>query len=132
MIYQRLWDKNTTSRYLIVGGWNTIFGYATFSILYLLLNEKLNYILVAIVSHIISVTQSFLTQRNIVFRSKNIWISEYIRFHVANIASLGLGLIILPILVETVKLTSLIAQALATFFIIIMSYFAHKHFTFKK
>lgn len=131
-IYHRLLVENTTLRYIIIGGWNTIFGYATFALMYLILKEYLNYMLIAIASHIIAVTQSFVTQRTIVFRSKNHCISEYIRFHITNIASLGLGLIILPILVETVRFTPLSAQALTTLFVAILSYHAHKHFTFKK
>ena len=127
-----LWRDNRQLRYLVVGAWNTAAGYCIFALLYLAVGKSVDYMVIAVVSHILAVTQSFVMQRRVVFRSQaNAW-AEYLRFHVAHQGSLGLGLILLPIFVEVAGLSPLFAQAIATAIVVIASYFVHRHFTFRK
>lgn len=127
-----LWRENRTLRYLLVGGWNTLFGYGIFAGLYLILNEDLSYLLIAVMSHFLAVTQSFITQRRFVFCSGQPWAGEYMRFHIAHLGSLLAGLIALRLLVETIGVPPLLAQAVATVLITVLSYFLHLHFTFRQ
>jgi len=127
-----IWRDSRQLRYLVVGAWNTVAGYGIFALLYLAVGERIDYMVIAVVSHILAVTQSFVMQRRIVFRSQsNAW-AEYLRFHIAHLGSLGLGLILLPLFVEVTGLDPLIAQAIATAIVVFASYFVHRHFTFRK
>lgn len=127
-----LWQRSRHLRYLAIGAWNTLAGYAIFAGLYLALSSYLGYMIIAAISHLLAVTQSFATQRWIVFRSSGHWLGEYFRFHIAHLGSLALGLALLPLLVEGFHMTPLIAQAIVTALIVVVSYFVHQHFTFRK
>lgn len=116
---------------MAIGLWNTLAGYAIFAGLYQVIGPQIGYMLTALVSHALAVTQSFLTQRQLVFRSQAPWWTEYLRFNLAHLGSLLIGLALLPILVELIGLIPLIAQALSTLLIVVISYFVHQYFTFK-
>jgi putative flippase GtrA len=119
-------------RYLAIGAWNTLVGYAVFAVLYLIFGQSIDYLLIALISHLIAVTQSFISQRYLVFRSSgNLW-AEYLRFHLAHLGSLVLGLGALRILVENCLISPLTAQVIVTALIVTASYFVHQHFTFRK
>lgn len=126
------WTQNQKLRYLIIGGWNTIVGYTIFAGIYLLIGQHVSYMLIAVISHIAAVSQSYITQRWVVFRSTQHWRTEYLRFHIAHLGSLTMGLITLPLLIELFKVPPLIAQALITALTVVASYFVHRHFTFKQ
>ncbi len=119
-------------RYLAIGAWNTLAGYLIFVGLYFLLSPPTDYMIVAIISHILAVTHSFLTQRWIVFRSSASWKGEYLRFHIAHLGSLTIGLCLLPILIEIFFIPPPIAQGGITALIVVASYFVHQHFTFRE
>jgi len=119
-------------RYLAIGAWNTLAGYLIFVGLYFLLSPPTSYMIVAIFSHILAVTHSFLTQRWIVFRSSASWKAEYLRFHIAHIGSLTIGLCLLPLLIEIFFIPPPIAQGAITALIVVASYFVHQHFTFRE
>jgi len=127
-----VWNDSLKLRYLIVGGWNTAAGYLIFAAIYGLAAKHVSYLLIAALSHFLAVTQSFLTQRHLVFHSDGSGKREYLRFHIAHLGSLAAGLCLLPLLVEWVGLSPLYAQALVTLLIVIASFFVHQHYTFKK
>lgn len=127
-----LWQRNRHLRYLAIGAWNTFAGYAFFAALYLALTPHIGYMIIAAISHLLAVTQSFVTQRWIVFRSSGHWLGEYMRFHIAHLGSLAIGLTLLPLMVEGFNTPPLTAQAIVTALIVVASYFVHQHFTFRK
>lgn len=127
-----LWHESAKFRYLLIGLWNTLAGYAIFAGLYLLTGAWTGYMVTAALSHLLAVTQSFSTQRCLVFRSRGNWWAEYLRFHVAHLGSLMFGLGLLPVLVELFGLPPLLAQASITLLIVALSYFVHQRFTFRR
>lgn len=127
-----LWARHINLRYLVVGLWNTLIGYGFFFLLYLWLGDSIHYLIIAIFSHILAVTQSFLTQRYLVFCSKENWRGEYVRFHITHLGSLSFGLLALPVCIELFRLPLLIAQALIVGITIVGSFVAHRHYTFRK
>lgn len=127
-----IWRSHAKFRYLLIGAWNTLAGYAIFAVLYLLVGTSIGYLFTAALSHLLAVTQSFVCHRQFVFQSRGKWVEEYWRFHIAHLGSLLLGLVLLPLLVELLGISPLIAQALLTIFFVIVSFFVHQHFTFRK
>jgi len=85
-------------RYLVVGGWNTIFGAAFFTVFYLVARGKLGYAAVLGIAQVAAVLQAHATQRFFVWRSHGSYFRELIRFsivylviYVVNLALLWLG-----------------------------------------
>lgn len=129
---RQLWRNHQKIRYLTIGAWNTAAGFGIFALLYLALGQHFGYLIVAILSHLLAVTQSFVTQRRFVFRSTGNLQAEYIRFHLTHLGSLAIGLGMLSLMVEVFHLSPLIAQGIITVLVVIFSYFVHQHFTFRK
>lgn len=127
-----LWRNNRKLRFLVVGAWNTAFGYALFLALYWLVGDRLHYIAIGLVSHLAAVTQSFATQRLMVFSAAAGWLPQYLRFHVASLASLGINLGLMTLLIEAFGVHVLAAQAVATAVTVIATYLLHKHYSFRE
>jgi len=56
--------------YLVVGGWNTVFGYGVWAALQFLLGNHLHYLVVVLISWPIAVLNAYLGYRYVVFRSR--------------------------------------------------------------
>ena len=126
-----LW-RGEKLRYLIVGGWNTAFGFGSFALIYLLLGHRLHYLAIAVGAHVIAVTQSFLTQRTLVFRSRAAWAPEYLRFHVSLLGLLAAQMVAMPILVELLGFSPPVAHALWLMVAVVSSYVVHRSFSFRR
>jgi len=126
-----LWQQRKF-RYLAIGASNTVAGYLIFASIYYLFGNYTGYLLAVLVSHIIAVSLSFTTQRNLVFYSTGEWKKEYLRFNITHLGSLGVNLSLLPLLVECLYFDPLAGQAVVTSIIVVTSYFLHQHFTFRK
>lgn len=128
---RELWLGNRELRFLVVGGWNTGFGYLAFVALYWLLAARLHYLAIATASHFLAVTQSFVSQRQLVFHAAGPWMPQYLRFNVASLATLGGSLCLLFVLVDKLGLHVLVSQAVTTAVVVVASYLLHKHYSFK-
>ena len=126
-----LWRDNEHLRFLAVGGWNTLFGYLLFVLLYWLLSASLHYMAIAVVAHFGAVTQSYMTQRHLVFRAARGGWRQFLRFNISNLTALGFGLVCLWLLVDTLGLAVLLAQAITTMASVVLSYLLHKHYSFR-
>lgn len=118
-------------RYLIVGGWNTFFGYAVFAALYFWLAGSIHYLVILSISYILSITNAYIGYKFFVFRTKGNIVREYLRFYIVYGAAFLVNLAVLPLLVEIGDLNMYISQALVTMLTIIGSYILHKNFSFK-
>ena len=58
--------------YLVVGGWNTVFGYAVWALMQFLLGGFLHYLVIVVLSWPIAVLNAYLGYRYIVFRSRGL------------------------------------------------------------
>lgn len=117
-------------RYLIIGGWNTVFGYAVFAALNWGL-ASVHYLVILTVSYIISITNAYVGYKLFVFRTKGNILKEYLRFYVVYGASFGFNVVALPVLVEGFTMNVYAAQALIIVITIAGSYLLHKHYSFK-
>ena len=116
--------------FLLVGLWNTIFGYSLSLVLYSLLHSYLHILAISLIANILSISMSFITYKIFVFKSKGNWLKEYIRCYIVygmiSLVSMG----ILWILVDFIKIPFWIAQGLLIPIMILFSYIGHKKFTF--
>lgn len=116
--------------YLLVGGWNTVFGYLVFAASYYLFGKHIHYMFLLIASSVISITNAYIGYKIFVFKTTGNFVREYMRFYVVYGASILVNLILLPIIVEVTGLSPVIAQGFVIVLTVIASYFGHRNFSF--
>jgi putative flippase GtrA len=116
--------------YLVVGGWNTVFGYAVWAVLQFLLGDHLHYLVIVVISWPIAVLNAYLGYRYIVFRSRGPILRELPRFSMVYVGSLLLTLLVLPIALHVLPFSIYIVNGLFTAVVVVASYIAHKYFSF--
>ncbi|GBL44287.1 hypothetical protein SFMTTN_0082 [Sulfuriferula multivorans] len=123
--------KNEKIRYLLVGGYNTAFGYILFALLLMLLKDRVHYLIVLVISHVISVTNAYLAYKFLVFKTKGRWLHEFGKFNTVYLGVLAINLVALPAMVELLGTRPIVGQAWFVVITVIASYLGHKHFSFK-
>ena len=118
-------------KYVVVGGWNTVFGFFAFIALYYSLNRIIHYTIILTASYIVSITNAYLCYKFLVFKTKGNYFREYFRFYLVYGVAYLINLGLLPVAVELFKIKVVIAQILIMLITILISYLGHKNFTFK-
>jgi putative flippase GtrA len=127
-------------RYLLVGAWNTLFGYGAFAAFTALLNPhmKYGYLVASALASPLSITQAFLLYKWFVFKTNGNYLREWARCVAVYGSSILLNLLLLPILVAVIVHTTryarqapYIAGALLAGFGVIYSFVGHKKFSFR-
>lgn len=118
------------TKFLFVGGYNTVIGYLLFITLNQILGENWHYLMILAVSYILSVTHAYWMQRLLVFQSKGAVFDEYKRFFIVNLTGLGINAVLLTLLIKF-ELKIDIAQAIAVLVTTAISYLGHKNFSFR-
>jgi len=117
-------------RFLLVGGFNTVFAYGVFALL--LQGFGLPYLWALIIQYFITVNVSIATMRYYVFQSKGDIIKEFVKAWGVYLMVFGLNSVGLSFLVEICKIAPLWAQAIYLIFSTIVTYILHKYFSFYK
>jgi putative flippase GtrA len=124
------WHENERFRFLVVGAWNTGVGYLTFLVLYTLLHDRIGYLLISVLAHVVAAISAFIAHRAVVFKSSKPWFAEYVRFNLSQLTVVGFGLVALWLLVSFAQMNPLAAQAIVIIVAVIISYLMHRHVTF--
>ncbi len=119
-------------RYLIAGGWNTIFGYGVTVGLYALMADKLHIALIATIANILAITMSFIVYKLFVFKTQGNWLLEYARSYIVYGGMAILSIIFLWIFVDILGWQIWYAQAVVILITVGVSYLGQKSFTFKQ
>ena len=128
------------ARYLLVGGFNTVFGYGTFALLNWLFTGlgSYSYMYAAILANFIAITVAFLGYKWFVFRTRGNYLMEWIRCFGVYGGSALIGLAGLPILVPILRhhlqkpeQASYIAAAILTVIGVLSSFLGHKNISFR-
>jgi len=117
--------------YLLVGGWNTVFGFGSWALFQYVLGGYLNYLVVLLLAWPINVLNAYLGYRYLVFRSRGSVLRELPRFSLVYLATLLVNLALLPVALHLLPLTIYVVQALFTGIVVVCSYLGHKHFSFR-
>ena len=117
--------------YLVVGGWNTVFGYGVWAVMQFLLGGFLHYLVIVVLSWPIAVLNAYLGYRYIVFRSRASVLRELPRFSAVYLLTLIVNLALLPIALHALPFSIYVIQALFTAAVVVCSYLAHKYFSFR-
>jgi putative flippase GtrA len=136
-------SKTTSSqfaRYILVGGFNTAVGFGVFA----LLNWSFRglgsfaYMYAWLLANIIAITVAFLAYKWFVFRTRGNYLAEWIRCFSVYGSGMLFGAVALPITVTILRRTlqrpegaPYIAVALLTVVTVVLSFFGHRHFSFR-
>lgn len=132
-------------RYLVVGAWNTLFGYGCYFLLVRLFLRVLptppsiTASIALVVATVINITVSFLGYKWFVFRTRGNYWREYLRSMTVYLPSLFLNAVVIAPLTAIFRSfhpirnqAPYIAGALLTGVTVILSFFGHKHISFKR
>jgi putative flippase GtrA len=137
------WTKSPRqfARYLLVGGFNTVFGYGSFALLNWSLRDlgSFSYMYAAVLANLIAITVAFLGYKWFVFKTRGNYLIEWIRCLGVYGTSMLIGLAGLPILVTILRphlrnreLASYLAAAIMTAVTVIFSFLGHKNVSFRR
>jgi putative flippase GtrA len=128
-------------RYVLVGGFNTVFGYGFFALLNWMFTGfgSYSYMYAAILANFIAISVAFLGYKWFVFRTRGNYLMEWIRCFGVYGTSALIGLAGLPIMVTILRphlqrpeLASYLAAAILTVVSVVFSFFGHKNVSFRQ
>lgn len=119
-----------TARYLLAGTANTFFGYFTSLGLYYSLSNKISLLAILGLASVLSITFSFLTYKLYVFKTSGNWLREYIKCYFVYGFTALFSTSFIWFLVEKNNVKFWMAQGLAIFLIVALSYLLHNKYTF--
>jgi putative flippase GtrA len=127
-------------RYLLVGAWNTLFGYGSFAFFTAFLSPMIphSYIAASIISSLLNISVSFFGYKWFVFKTKGNYLREWLRCVAVYSGGILFGVLTLPILVALIRHNTrffaqapYIAGAILTAFMVVYSFIGHKNFSFR-
>ena len=124
-------NNSLKMRYLLAGGWNTLFGYIIGVGLYQLMHAHIQTLYIALLANIICISMSFITYKLFVFKTRGRWIEEYLKSCTVYSGAALISSLLLWLFVDLFSIHIYIAQALVITTTVVISYTGHSRFTFK-
>jgi len=127
-------------RYLLVGAWNTLFGYGSFAFFTAILSPMIphSYIPASVIASLLNITVSYLGYKWFVFKTKGNYLREWMRCVAVYSGGILFGVLTLPVLVLVIRRNTrfvaqapYIAGAILTAFMVVYSFWGHKKFSFR-
>jgi putative flippase GtrA len=127
-------------RYILVGGFNTVFGYGLFAILNWWFRGlgSYSYMYAAVLANFIAISVAFLGYKWFVFRTRGNYLIEWIGCFGVYGSSALIGVVALPILVPILRhhlrhpeQASYIAAAVMTIVTVLVRFVGHKNISFR-
>lgn len=123
--------KDQRVAFLLVGGANTAFSTALFIGLALVFDKAPSFILL-FVSWFVSLISVFFVYRKLVFRvSGSLWL-DLARFALVNLTSLFVNVGLLSLFADIMGFPRIPTQLVITALSVIISYFGHRYFSFRR
>lgn len=119
-------------QYLAVGIFNTLMGYLIGVGGYELFVGKMGIIWIGLIANILSITVSFISYKTLVFKTKGMWLSEYIKAYMVYGGVALIGICLLWLTVDVMRISIWQAQAMVMVCGFIFSYVGHSKFTFTR
>lgn len=126
-------------KFVLVGIWNTIFGYSVFCLLDILFSNLLAtryiaYMSAMVLGQIIAIINAYIFHKYITFKSRvrgREMMLEFFRFSMTYAVIFCLNLILLPIFVEIFNIRPKLSAAMLILMCTAISYLGHSRFSFK-
>lgn len=115
------------SKFTLVGILNTFVGY----VLFFILVGFMNYLVAIVIGHFLAVAHSYIWNRYWVFKSQKPALQEFIKFNSVYLLVLLENLLLMYIFVGLLLINPRIAALLCLPVTTLISYFGHRHWSFK-
>lgn len=125
-------DHREKVLYLLVGGWNTLFQWVTFSLLYYFLSDVVFSSWILVITKLFSSVNGFLCYRYIVFGSRGHPVKEFLRFQLVYLPLFLVNLVVLPLALAYTSLNAYVIQALFAVFSVVAGFLGNKYYAFRK
>lgn len=141
MTLQSSKSLNQFVRYILVGGFNTVFGYGVFALLNWSFTGlgSYGYMYAAVPANLIAITVAFLGYKWFVFRTRGNYLIEWIRcmgvYGSSSLVGLAGLAILVPILRHSLHKPAqapYLAAAMMTVVTMLFSFFGHKNISFRQ
>jgi putative flippase GtrA len=119
-------------RYLLVGVFNTIFGYGFFALLEISAGHVIPYMVVLLIAQVVSTFVAYVLYRSLVFKVRGRFWRDLVRFSLVYAGAFAVNLVLLPVMVSVLGWSVLLSQALIVGGTVIASFFAHRNFSFRR
>ncbi|COI26131.1 GtrA family protein [Weissella confusa] len=120
-------------RFLLVGVFNTGFGFAIFSLFtYILKSFEYGYMVALVISQILATVVAFWLHKTVTFKAPGHLIRDFVRFAMVNSVSYVINLITLPVLVHGFDWNPYVGQFSLLLITTLISFVGHKYFSFKR
>ena len=127
-----LWARREI-RFLVIGGTNTVLGLGLFAAFHELLGDDVPYLVLLLPTYAISIPIAFALQRSFVFDAEGgNWLVDLARYTFVQLSSIGLNALLLIAFVEWLDLPVLLAQTITIAVIVVVTYFSHLTFSFRR
>ena len=126
-------------KFVLVGIWNTIFGYGIFCLFdtlfaRLFAARSAAYLCAMVLTQVLAVINAYICHKYVTFKSKargKAIIAEFFRFSATYAVTFCLSLVLLPTFVEVGHIHPRIAAAIIILICTVVSYLGHSRFSFK-
>ena len=129
------------ARYLVVGMFNTVFGYLTFALFTLAISRhypRYGYIIAGLISSVLNISVAFLGYKWFIFKTKGNYLREWLRCMAVYSGGIAMGTVLLPAVVFLIRYISpvdkkapYLAAAILSVLTVIYSFLGNKKFSFK-
>lgn len=119
-------------RFVLVGGFNTVFAFALFVVFELIWPGL--YLLSLFLSYAIAVLVAFGLHRRVTFRveGRERVLLDFARFVSVYVVMFAVNAALLPLFIEVLGWNTIVAQGVATVVTTVLSYTGHKLFSFRR
>jgi putative flippase GtrA len=129
----RVWPRHRQkTRYLVVGAWNSVVAYGSFSVLYYILHEHLAPSVIVAIAYALASVNGYLAFRSFVFTPVRNPVVEYLRYQAVYLPILAFNLVALPLALTYTSLNAYVIQALIAVVGVAAAYVGNKYFAFRK
>jgi putative flippase GtrA len=127
-------------RYLLVGAWNTLFGYGSYAFFTAILSPLIphSYVAACVISSLFNISVSYRGYKFFVFKTKDNYLREWVRCVGVYSGGILFGVLTLPVLFVIIRRNTrfvtqapYIAGAVLTAFMVVYSFMGHKKFSFR-
>jgi len=133
----RVWRFSRVSederfRFLLVGAFNTAFGYTAFVAIQYLFGTTIGYMGSLFCAHVVASSVAFVLYRRLVFKVIGHVMLDYFRFQGVYFVTLTTNVILLPLFVEVFGWNVYLAQGVVMCVTVVGSFLGHKFFSFRR
>jgi putative flippase GtrA len=123
-------ERQRGARYVVVGGFNTLFGVVVFAAMDLVLAPHIGHYFVLAAAQTVGIVFSHATQRRWVWRSDEPYLHELLRFSSVYIGFFFVNLVLLYVAHAILDAPVIPAQIAITLIIVVGTFLVHRSWTF--